>query len=1238
MTRIRMTTIELMHETFFYSAHRWNELKQPTFLTYCFAHAVHHGLCIHKAEDCVQLLSHFEYYNKRLHILGRNFVDALRQDIDALALQNTEQSMAFDSEFFQTAGHKLTREIPLDVSSVFTQIAAETGIFNHLGNSAWEQITADEHATYLLSLHREQEGQNACTNVLEHASELQGAKLLPNGLVLSWLSDGLMFLWDRRGREVASIQVPSSIRGLDVLGDEIYTWGDDSEVHVWSVESLSPMHVLRGHQAPITSLEIHDDIICTHSADGVVRCWKYGSDQSFVSVQAALPNPKEVFPIQDGAFVITESGHSNRICFSDDSVVDITLPNSGNRKAKVDGISAIPSGNLLFWSKKGTFFVLDHTMTEIVIEGDMKEGAGGGLFGGIPNQHMSVLNHELAASWGESSFFSSAPCEVRLWSLTTGLQVGALPTTNPPAQAIACGLDILIAEKDGLITLFKENGEEKWKTKLETSIMSSGIDGFLACDEILLCWEQSTSSSLFANGKIHRISLHDGCIQNVWAELEGGIRCIRGNGQTVAALSTKGVIYVGNINENAMPISLLGLCVDVDSDGTVYVGTKDGCVWKVDTTGHEKVAQHPAPVQGIRSTFDSVMSWCDDGHFIDIHSNHCIAIPFQAKSLSVYDTASLYLKTSIQNETLYTFHSGDALRIWDMKTSKILERHSLHLYEVQWLNERILITSKGLWNLDTQEFWLSDVSLGSGLKKAPKEHILDAKYLNPDAKQIEENHWITTGTKDVVRYRNQEPEILLDAESHGTSTLYQNQYGVAIVSEHGMIGYANSSHFWFQQLNLEDITNACATRDNGVMVFSKDGRILLIQEGEEPIDFHGHAQEIYGFEREESFAISWSKDRTLRYWNMDVQQDQVQKEYHRGGVHGVLRHNGMCVSWGEDGVLRVWDESTGICVHTLREHSSPIVEATIVGDFCISWDEDGTIVLWEHEGWTCSYSIQAHSKKVCGIQIYDTTSFVSWSDDPQIHLWNLHTGEKHASFEGHEGSIQGVTVIEDELLSWSKDGTVRLWNMQGEEKSSVLIEKSSGMFGFMTNIQVKCEQDWVVVTSSKKLAFWPQKDWSAPCMLERKKGEVLGTGIVHGKYVVMIHSSMMAIMMGKSPSIDFWSLDTGDSASLESVLQTTFPKEQEITQDNLMKHFQNLMEYIMKSDPSANTSGEWTLTNKQQNLILSNHDRSLYWLGNSDLKAHYLDSSGLICATSAGGDVHLLHVYQGGERIGLSSL
>jgi WD40 repeat protein len=192
-------------------------------------------------------------------------------------------------------------------------------------------------------------------------------------------------------------------------------------------------------------------------------------------------------------------------------------------------------------------------------------------------------------------------------------------------------------------------------------------------------------------------------------------------------------------------------------------------------------------------------------------------------------------------------------------------------------------------------------------------------------------------------------------------------------------------------------------------------------------------------------VLSWSRDRTLRLWDLATSTAQVLTG-HTGAVRGAqLLPDGRVLSWGDDRTLRLWNLATGT-VQVLTGHRL-IAGAQLLPDGrVLSWGDDRTLRLWDLATGTAQV-LTGHTRAVRGARLLPDGRVLSWGDDRTLRLWDLATSTAQV-LTGHKGWVEGAQLLSDgRLLSWGHE--TLLWNL-----STGTPQVLTGQAGWVTSAQL----------------------------------------------------------------------------------------------------------------------------------------------------------------------------------------
>lgn len=245
----------------------------------------------------------------------------------------------------------------------------------------------------------------------------------------------------------------------------------------------------------------------------------------------------------------------------------------------------------------------------------------------------------------------------------------------------------------------------------------------------------------------------------------------------------------------------------------------------------------------------------------------------------------------------------------------------------------------------------------------------------------------------------------------------------------------------------------------------------------------GHTGQINGaIELSDGRILSWSDDQTLRLWDghhgsqIAVFDDHDQEIMGAGSLP-----DGRIVSCGCD-YLYLWDAQNGNLLARLDngghvdgpDRALPLPDGRILtlsryGTICLCdtrintlvpfqydhddfideviplvdgtflfWSYDHSLYIWDGLSEAPSARFSGHTGTIWGALQLSAERILSWSQDT-LHLWDIQSTKLLAVLTGHSGGISGAMPLPDgRILSWSDDQTLRLWDGQNGQPLGVL--------------------------------------------------------------------------------------------------------------------------------------------------------------------------------------------------------
>ncbi|MCX6156964.1 MAG: protein kinase [Ignavibacteriae bacterium] len=201
--------------------------------------------------------------------------------------------------------------------------------------------------------------------------------------------------------------------------------------------------------------------------------------------------------------------------------------------------------------------------------------------------------------------------------------------------------------------------------------------------------------------------------------------------------------------------------------------------------------------------------------------------------------------------------------------------------------------------------------------------------------------------------------------------------------------------------------------------------------------FRGHTDRIYSvdFSCDNKKALSGSRDKTIRLWDIETGKEIRRFEGHTGEVISVeFSPDGRyALSGSKDNTIRLWEIETGKEIRRFDGHTESVWSVCFSpdGKFLLSGSLDNTIRLWNVDTGQEIRIFTGHTDEVMSVCFSpDGRYALSGSSDETIRLWDISTGKIKNIFEGHEQTVFSVTFSPNgrSILTGSLDKSVRFWD------------------------------------------------------------------------------------------------------------------------------------------------------------------------------------------------------------------
>ncbi|KAF2845900.1 F-box/WD repeat-containing protein-like protein lin-23 [Plenodomus tracheiphilus IPT5] len=204
------------------------------------------------------------------------------------------------------------------------------------------------------------------------------------------------------------------------------------------------------------------------------------------------------------------------------------------------------------------------------------------------------------------------------------------------------------------------------------------------------------------------------------------------------------------------------------------------------------------------------------------------------------------------------------------------------------------------------------------------------------------------------------------------------------------------------------------------------------------IYLNGHTDSVYCCQFDENKAITGSRDRTIRVWDLNTYK--CLKVYggpnHRPTANTpptmeerperVVSHASLNGTTAGDDIYRVPSDY----------HDASILCLQYDGEIMVTGSSDYTCIVWDITGedYVPMYRLRGHEAGVLDVCL-DDKFIISCSKDATIKVWDRKTGHCVRTLKGHRGPVNAVQLRGNKLVSASGDGMAKLWDLEtGESK------------------------------------------------------------------------------------------------------------------------------------------------------------------------------------------------------------
>ncbi|KAI9680948.1 MAG: hypothetical protein M1829_001028 [Trizodia sp. TS-e1964] len=258
-----------------------------------------------------------------------------------------------------------------------------------------------------------------------------------------------------------------------------------------------------------------------------------------------------------------------------------------------------------------------------------------------------------------------------------------------------------------------------------------------------------------------------------------------------------------------------------------------------------------------------------------------------------------------------------------------------------------------------------------------------------------------------------------------------------------------------------------------------------------PSYLEGHTDSVYVVQFDDYKAITGSRDRTIRVWDIhtlrcirviypqdtDASTDSecVQphgedpcssSDGHKASVLCLQYDDKILVTGSSDSTCIVWSINENYKrLHCLKYHTAGVLDVCFDEVHIVTCSKDTSLCIWDRATGEFIRQLCGHSGPVNAVQVRGS-SVASCSGDGLVKLWSLDSGNCVREFIGHTRGLACVQFSEDSklIISGGNDESIRVW----EANTGNCIYTLHGHTSLVRSLHLNCETGTLVTGSYDK--------------------------------------------------------------------------------------------------------------------------------------------------------------------------
>ncbi|GAA5808876.1 hypothetical protein MFLAVUS_002275 [Mucor flavus] len=390
-------------------------------------------------------------------------------------------------------------------------------------------------------------------------------------------------------------------------------------------------------------------------------------------------------------------------------------------------------------------------------------------------------------------------------------------------------------------------------------------------------------------------------------------------------------------------------------------------------------------------------------------------------------------------DIFYTGGDSGLIKLWDLKTGKLIKAQEPEKNSIHTISDVVYIQETQTLAAVTNDQNILMYSLEQKLERVKQivgynDEVVDIAYLGEH-----ETHLAAATNSAQLRVYNVETQDcdLLYGHKDMIIALDKSKDGSIVVTA----SKDKTARIW--KIDLENEDQKERFKAAGVCI--------------------GHTESVGAValsRKSNTFMLTGSQDRTIKYWNLrDMDLENPDEEYRPKSLYTHQAHekdiNTICVApndkffatGSQDKTAKLWNVDSGELVGTMKGHKRGIwcAQFSPVDQVLATSSGDKTVKIWSLKDFTCLKTFEGHTNSVLRVDFLTAgMQLVSAASDGLVKVWTIKTNECASTLDNHTQKVWALAVRKDEKLiaSAGADSVINFWeDITLQEQEEELKEK-----------------------------------------------------------------------------------------------------------------------------------------------------------------------------------------------------